>query len=140
MKSEIPYFFIRIELLYIVVLVPAVQHRESAICIHMSPPSRCSPQPTPLTTPFRSSQSAWLSPLCYTAACHQLFYTEQCIYVSATSSVHPPLSFLPCKQVHLYSFSRFHIYCRSVAQSCLFVTPWAIFHIYAFIYDGIAIF
>ena len=54
-----------------------------------------------------------------------LFYTQQCIYVSPNIPTHrtlfPPLVsiclfatsvslFLLCKQVHLYHFSRFHIY------------------------------
>ena len=47
-------------MLYNVVLVSAIQH-ESAISIHLSPPSR-SPH-----THFRLSQSIRLSSLCYTA-------------------------------------------------------------------------
>ena len=59
------------------------------------------------------------------------FYTHQCIHVNPNRPIHhtttptprrfPPLvsirlfftsvsQFLPCKQVHLYQFSRFHIY------------------------------
>ena len=54
-----------------------------------------------------------------------LFYTQQCIHVNPNLPIHPtPLPpmvyirlfstsvspFLLCKQVHLYHFSRFHIY------------------------------
>ena len=33
------FFFFEIQLLYNVVLVSAVQQSESAVCVHMSPPS-----------------------------------------------------------------------------------------------------
>ena len=134
MKSEISFFFIGIELLYVVVLVSAVQHCESAICIHMSPPSRCSLSTHP---PFHPLQVIAEHLAEFPVLCSSL---PLAVLHRVVSSVLPTLSFLPCKQVHLYNFSRFHICCYSVAQSCLFATPWAIFHIYAFIYDDIAIF
>ena len=53
-------------MLYNVVLVSAVQQRESAISIRMSPPSGISHLPTPIP-PCRSSQSI---SLCHTASRH----------------------------------------------------------------------
>ena len=53
-------------------LVSAIQQYESAIGIHMSPPSWTSlPPPTP-SHPSRLSQNTGLSCLCYTATSHQL--------------------------------------------------------------------
>ena len=57
------FFLIVVWLFYNVVLVSAVQQHESAICIHVSPPSR-----PPLPYPSRLSQSTKLTSLCYTAA------------------------------------------------------------------------
>ena len=79
--------------------------------------------PTPQSYPSRLSQSPQLSSLCYTAASpqlsvlHMVVYT--CQYYSPNLSLPPmptcPFStsvslFLPCRQVHLYHFYRFHIY------------------------------
>ena len=78
MKSEISFFLLEQNcfmllcqsLLYNIVNQPYVY-----IChLPLDAPS----QPTPLSTPFRSSQSTQLSSLCYAVACHQLFYTGQC--------------------------------------------------------------
>ena len=55
---------------YNVVLVSAIQQCKSAIIIHMPPPSLVSfPFPS---HPFRSSQSARLGSLCYTATSHHV--------------------------------------------------------------------
>ena len=51
------------------VIVSAVQQSESALSIHMSPPSWTSLAPPP-SHPCRSSQSTELSSLCYTADPH----------------------------------------------------------------------
>ena len=63
------YFIFGVLLLYRVMLVSAVQWSESAICIHISPPS-WAPHSPPPSHPSRSSQSTDLSSLCYTAASH----------------------------------------------------------------------
>ena len=76
-----PFLKIGEWLLYNVVLVSSVQ-RESAVSIHISPPSRA------LSHHSRLSLSSQLSFLCYIAASHYLFYTWLCIYVSGTFSVH----------------------------------------------------
>ena len=55
-------------------LVSAIQQHESAIIIHICPPSWTFLQPTP-SHPSRSLQSTKLSSLCYIAASHYLFYT-----------------------------------------------------------------
>ena len=92
-------------------LASAVQQSESAMCIHISPPSWA--YPLPPSHPSRSPQSIELSSLCFTAVFHQLVYTWQCIYVNDTlNSSHSPLLpvstsifstsvslFLLCKQV-----------------------------------------
>ena len=88
------------------------------------PPSRPSLTPVPPTPRSRSSQGAELSSLSYTAASPScLCYTWWCIYANATLPMHStpfplPVStcllstslFLPWKWVHLYYFSRFHMY------------------------------
>ena len=63
------YFIFGVLLLYRVMLVSAVQRSESAICIHISPPS-WAPHSPPPSHPSRSSQSTELSSLCYTVASH----------------------------------------------------------------------
>ena len=83
------------------------------------------PPTSPSSHSSRSSQCTELSSLCLKQGATCLFYTWQCIYVSATRSVCLPLPsptprlnvhslhlciFLPCRQAHLYYFSRFHIY------------------------------
>ena len=105
---------------YNVVLVSAVQRSESAICIHISPLFW-------ISFPLRSPQSTEQSSLCYTVCCHQLSILYIVVYIrqsqsrSSSHSPHPPLvsihlfstsvsPFLLCRQVHLYHFSRFHIY------------------------------
>ena len=82
-------FFIGAYLVYDVVLPSAIQQSESAICVHISPHSRKSLHPTPL-----SSQSTDLSPLCCIAASHSLsvLHTEMCKYYSPNWS-HPPLPY-----------------------------------------------
>ena len=84
-------------MLYNVVLVSAIPQRESAICMHISPPSKASlppPRPTPL-----GHQSTELSSLCY--ICGSI-----CIPCYSLRSSHP---FLPPlgPQIHSMSASRF---------------------------------
>ena len=90
-------------------------------------PSLLSLPSTPSSHPSRLSQSTGLSSPCYTAASHQLSILHMIVRVRQPSSLKSscpllPLIvfrssfsasaslFLPCKQVHLYHFSRFHIY------------------------------
>ena len=119
-------FWIGGSLLYNVVFVSAKPQHESAIGIPMSPPSwTCLPAPSP-SHHSRLSQSPRLS----SCVLHQiptgwLAYAWQCICFSASLSIHPSLSFLPCvrksalrvwvspvpyKQAHQHHFSRVCMY------------------------------
>ena len=105
-SSHILYFLIEIYLLYNVVFIFTVQQGESAMCIHISPPSRASLSPP--FPPSRSSQSLELSSLWSDAASPYRFYTLQYIYVNATFNPSHPLLSALCPQVcslhlHLYS-------------------------------------
>ena len=75
-------------------LISAIHQHESAIGIHISPPSwTFLPSPTPFH-PSRMLQSTSLSPLCHTADSHWLSILHMVIYnIHATLSVHPSLSF-----------------------------------------------
>ena len=102
-KLFLNLFLIGGELLYNVVLVSAVQQCESAISIHISPPSY------PPTHTSRLSQSPWLSFLCYTTTI-QLSILQMVIYAFQCYSLNlsRPLLSLLCPQVyflglHLYS-------------------------------------
>ena len=78
------YFFKLEWLLYNVVLESVVQQSESAICIHMSPP-------TPPHPPLWVITEHQPELLVLTAASHSWwFYTREGTYVSATLSIHPP--------------------------------------------------
>ena len=105
-------------------------------CMYTYIPSLLSPVPTPPSHPSRWSQSTKLSSLCYAAASHQLSVLHMEVYGSVYNphgSVYatpiskffptslspalftcpfskPAFLFLPCKQVHLYRFSKFYIY------------------------------
>ena len=85
------------------------------------------PPPFFISFPFKSPQSTQQSSLCYTAGSHQLSISYILVYICQSQSLNsshtlfPPLVsihlfstsvsvFLPCKQVHLYHFSRFHVY------------------------------
>ena len=97
---------------YFTMLVYAVQWSESAICTHISSPSRIFLPQLPIPSP-RSSLNTQLSSLCFIAGSHiHVFYTWKCIYqTQSPNSSHsqPPLSmsiclfspsvslFLPCK-------------------------------------------
>ena len=118
------YFLIGGKRLCNVVLVSASQQHKSAITIHISAPS-CSSLLRP-SHPSKLSQSSRLGPcVMQQLLTSHLFYPWQCIYVSAALSIRPSpslpaastclfsssaLPFLPCKEVHQYYFSRFHIY------------------------------
>ena len=82
--------------------------------------------PPPSSQPTRLSQSTELSSLCYTAGSHQLsilhivslfmsnLISQFIPHSPSPVSTHPfstsTFLFLPCKQLYLYHFSRFHIY------------------------------
>ena len=74
------FFLIAVQLLYNVALASAAQQCESALCLHISPPSGASLSP-PQSHPSRSSQSTQLSSLCYTAAFHQLAILHMDVYI-----------------------------------------------------------
>ena len=114
-------------MLHNTVLVSVAQQSESAICIHMSPyplplePPSHPPYPTPLGHRKAPSQSPCAMLLCPTS---QLFYVGS-VYMSMLLSFRPGFTlpphvlksifyvylFIPALQlVHLYYFSRFHIY------------------------------
>ena len=115
------FYFIGVQLLCNVVLFSAVQQSKSAIHIHISPFEGTS-------FLFRSPQGTEQISLCYTVSSHQLFmqYINSIYMPSQSSSSSPPPSplvstclFSIClienkhvlyRQVHLYHFSRFHIY------------------------------
>ena len=122
------FFLIGVQLLYNVVLVSAVQQSESAICIHISPPSWTSlPPHTPPIPPtqVKTEHGAEL-PALYSRLPLAICFTHGSVYMSipipqfiphhlphrrSTRPFSTSVSlFLPCKWVHLYHFSRFHIY------------------------------
>ena len=76
--------FIGVQLLYNVVLVPAVQPGESAICIHISP--------LWISFALRSPQSIAQSSLCYTVGSHQLSILYIVVYICQSQT---PNSFCP---------------------------------------------
>ena len=75
-------------------LVPAIQKHESAICAHISPISWVSlPPPIPIlyVTTEHQSPCALYSSLCYIAAFHQLIYSWECTQVNTNLPVLTPL-------------------------------------------------
>ena len=102
-KNGLPTFqtllsinLIRIELLFNVVLVSAVQQCESAICIRIFPPSRAS---LPATTipPLETITSTELSSLCYIQLLptSSLFHTWSCPYATLICESNATLSICP---------------------------------------------
>ena len=79
--------FFGVYLLCNVVLISAIQRRESATRTHISPSSRASLLPLQVITEHGAEPPVSHSsfPLAI------LFYIRQCIYVNATLSIHPPL-------------------------------------------------
>ena len=85
---QVIIFFTEVQLIYNVVLVSAVQKRESAIHIHISPLFW-------ISFPFRSPQSIEQSSLCYKQVLiSYLFYTQQCICQSQSPN-HPTPPYPP---------------------------------------------
>ena len=110
-------------LLYSVVLVSATQLHKSGTVVHMSLPL----EPPFLLPPSQVIAEPRLGSLCFIATSHGYpFYPWWCIYkyADAAFSIPPILSptgstslfstsvssFLPCKQVHQYYYSRIHRY------------------------------
>ena len=131
------YYFIGVQLLYKVVLVFPVQC-ESAVCIHISPPSQTSLTALPPSHPFLSFQSTTeLRSLLYTTGPHQLSSLHRVEYIChsylpilPTPSSPPttcPFSkfaflFLPCNQFICTIFSRFttiSYVCACVSRSVM---------------------
>ena len=92
------FFFIGVQLLYNVALLSAVQQSESAVCIHVSPPS-WTPHSHPLSG---SSRSPKLSTLCCMAGSHWLSSLHRAVHIhqfQSPSSSHPS----SCPSIHLCS-------------------------------------
>ena len=90
------------KLLYNVVVVSAVQQYESALGIHIPPPSHAHPQ----SQPSRSSQSIELNSLCYAAASHLLSMLQLIVYICQCYSCQFfPRSSSPTVSLSLFSMS-----------------------------------
>ena len=79
-------------------LVSAVQWSESAIRIHIPPPSQISLPPLHLTHPGPHRTLNWAPCATQHLPMSCLFYTRRCIYVNATLPIHPTLPFPPSVQ------------------------------------------
>ena len=108
------------ELLYHIVLAPAIQQHESAIGIYVCPfPLEPPSHPPPHATRSGLSQSTMLSSLHHTANSHWLsvLHTVVCMLPCCSLSVsHSPLPrqdcslcLLPCEYVRQYHLSGFHL-------------------------------
>ena len=103
-----------------------IQQHESAISVHMSPPSGTSPHTPPHSTSLVCHRVQHWAPGVMQQLPLALYFTYDDAYVSVLLSwfippSSPPtvskvcslrlhLYFLPCKYVHQYHFSRFHKY------------------------------
>ena len=117
------YFTVEVKLLYIVVLVSPVQQSESAICIHILPPSWAS-LPPPLIPPHhsRSSQSSklsWAPCAIQQVPISHWFYTWQCIWYAFRFRQSSPYS----KLVPSYRVSSNYMRLYLAAISCA-ISHW----------------
>ena len=90
------FFFNWSKLLYSVMLVSAVQKRESAVCIYVSPASWASlPSPAP-STPLghHGTRNTLCAGQRLPSSC--LSYTWWCVYISVTLPARPALLSPPC--------------------------------------------
>ena len=107
---------------FTLLLVSAIQHCEWVVSIHVSSPSPASLPCTPFPITPLGHCRTWAELSVLQLLASYVFYTCQCISNSAVS-VHPTLLcacvhlsstsaylFLPWRSVHLYHFTRFHIY------------------------------
>ena len=109
-------------------LISAVQQSESAICMHICPPSWAPSHHLSPSHPSTSSQDTELSALCYTAAFRSLSILHMVVYIcqsySLNLSLHTPppslcvhmlvlyvcVSIPALKTSLLYHLSRFYTY------------------------------
>ena len=89
-------FSIGIQLLYSVVLISAVQQSETAICLHISPPS---PQPASSHLSQLSQSTAW-SFLCYSGFPLATCFTLGSVYVNPNLPISSTFLFPHC--VHMF--------------------------------------
>ena len=111
--------------------------------MYICPGSLEPPCPSSLSHPAVLSQSAQLSPLCYAVVCCWLSvlpmaaYICQCCFspfipptpspAGSTSPFSMSASLvLPCKSIHQYHFSRFHIYALIYVFVFLFLTDFTL--------------
>ena len=88
-------FLIEVKLLHNVVLASAIHQHESAMGIHVSPPSFTSLPPPLPSHPSRLLQSPGLSSLSHTANSHWLSVLHIVVYMLPCCSLHSPHSLLP---------------------------------------------
>ena len=108
---------------FTLLLVSAIQHCEWVVSIHVSSASPASLPCTPFPSPLWATAGHELSCL-YCGWLLAMYFTHASVRISNSAlSVHPTLLcacvhlsstsaylFLPWRSVHLYHFSRFHIY------------------------------
>ena len=102
----IKLFFIRVQLLYNIVLVSIVQQNEITVCSHISPLFW-------ISFPFRSPRSTVQNSLCYKAGSHQLSIFYITVYIcqsQSTRSSHPPVALLFTSALSLPLLSTLSIY------------------------------
>ena len=120
-------------------LVSAIQHHESATGIHTSPPSWTFLPPPTHSTPLGWHRDQAELFVLYSKFPLATYFTYGNIYVSMFLSQFVPSSpsstvsasvfsmssslLLPCKQVHQYHLSRFHIYVL-IYNICFSLSGW----------------
>ena len=132
MFRSVSSFFFGVSLFFNVVLVSAVQHCESDICVRVSSPSwPFFPLPYPTPLGHRRALS-WAPCALRKLPTSCLFCTWWCIYVSAALNLFYPL--LPTLCSHVPSLPSLHLHLCSCPAST-FISTFSRFHIYALMYD-----